>query len=83
MLFMSFYSRETVADVKKIDLLTYLQNYEPEELVHVSGNVYCTKAHDSLRISNGKWCWFSQGIGGKSALDYLIKVNGYTFQWKS
>ena len=79
MLFMSFYSRETVADVKKIDLLTYLQNYEPEELVHVSGNVYCTKAHDSLRISNGKWCWFSQGIGGKSALDYLIKVNGYTF----
>ena len=69
---MSFYSRETVADVKKIDLLTYLQNYEPEELVHVSGNVYCTKAHDSLRISNGKWCWFSQGIGGKSALDYVV-----------
>ena len=25
------------------------------------GNVYCTKTHDSLRISNGKWCWFSRG----------------------
>lgn len=62
-----------------MDLLTYLQNYEPQELQHVSGNIYCTKAHDSLRISNGKWCWFSQGIGGKSALDYLIKVNGLSF----
>lgn len=75
---MSFYSRETVADVKKIDLLTYLQNYEPEELVHVSGNVYCTKAHDSLRISNGKWCWFSQGIDLKhqrrSPHDVNIKI---------
>ncbi len=45
----------------------------------MSGNVYCTKTHDSLRISNGKWCWFSRGIGGYSALDYLIKVNGYSF----
>ena len=25
------------------------------------------------------WCWFSRGIGGYSALDYLIKVNGYSF----
>ena len=60
-------------------MLTYLRQCEPQELVHVSGNVYCTKTHDSLRISNGKWCWFSRGIGGASALDYLIKVNGYSF----
>lgn len=76
---MPFYEPDVVAEAKKLDLLTYLQNYEPQELVHVSGNVYCTKTHDSLRISNGKWCWFSRGIGGKSALDYLIKVNGYSF----
>ncbi len=56
-----------------------MRQCEPQELVHVSGNVYCTKTHDSLRISNGKWCWFSRGIGGASALDYLIKVNGYSF----
>ena len=60
-------------------MLTYLRQCDPQELVHVSGNVYCTKTHDSLRISNGKWCWFSRGIGGASALDYLIKVNGYSF----
>ena len=40
---------------------------------------YCTKTHDSLKISNGKWCWYSQGIGGRTALDYLIKVRGMDF----
>lgn len=62
-----------------MDLLTYLQNCEPQELVKVSGSTYCTREHDSLRISNGKWCWFSKGIGGRSALDYFIKVKGIPF----
>lgn len=35
--------------------------------------------HDSLKISNGKWNWHSRGIGGKTALDYLIKVRGMDF----
>ena len=60
-----------------MDLLTYLQNYEPSELVKVSGSTYCTREHDSLKISNGKWFWFSRQIGGSSALDYLIHVKGY------
>lgn len=76
---MSYIAAEDIAKAKEMDLLTYLRNYEPQELVHVSGNTYCTKEHDSLRISNGKWCWFSQGIGGRSALDYLIKVKGIPF----
>ncbi len=38
-----------------------------------------TREHDSLKISNGKWCWFSRGIGGYSALDYLIKVKELPF----
>ena len=54
-----------------MDLLTYLKNYEPYELVHFSGNTYTTRTHDSLKISNGKWMWWSRGIGGRSALDYL------------
>lgn len=61
MLFMSFYSRETVADVKKIDLLTYLQNYEPEELVHVSGNVYCTKPMTACGFLMGSGAGFHRG----------------------
>ncbi len=76
---MRYIAAEDVAKAKEMDLLTCLRNYEPQELVHVSGNTYCTREHDSLRISNGKWCWFSQGIGGRSALGYLIKVKGIPF----
>ena len=60
---MPFYNQEEIEKAREVDLFTYLQACEPQELVHVSGNVYCTREHDSLRISNGKWCWFSRGIG--------------------
>lgn len=76
---MPYIDPEAVREAKKMDLLTYLQNYEPQELVHFSGNMYCTSTHDSLKISNGKWCWHSRGIGGRTALDYLIKVKGMSF----
>lgn len=62
-----------------MDLLTYLRTYEPDNLVRVTSNVYCTREHDSLKISNGKWYWWSRGFGGVSALDYLIKVRGISF----
>ena len=76
---MPYIAPEVIREVKRMDLLTYLKNYEPYELVRFSGNVYTTKTHDSLKISNGKWMWWSRGIGGRSALDYLIKVKGYAF----
>ena len=62
-----------------MDLLTYLKYYEPYELKRISRRVYSTRTHDSLKISNGRWMWWSRGIGGKSALDYLIKVKGMQF----
>ena len=68
-----------IEQARQMDLLSYLQRYEPSNLKRVAGNVYCTKEHDSLKISNGKWYWWSRGIGGVSALDYLIKVREYGF----
>ena len=68
-----------IEQARQMDLLTYLQHYEPNNLRRVAGNVYCTREHDSLKISNGKWYWWSRGIGGVSALDYLIKVKDYSF----
>ena len=52
--------------VRQIDLLSYLREFEPSNLVKVKGtsNVYCTAEHDSLKISNGKWYWWSMGFGG-------------------
>jgi hypothetical protein len=76
---MGYVLPEDIEQAKQMDLLTYLQNYEPQELVRVSGNTFCTREHDSLKISNGKWHWFSREVGGKTALDYLIKVKGYGF----
>lgn len=76
---MSYIPPEVVAKAKQMDLYTYLKIYEPQELVHFGGSTYCTCEHDSLKISNGKWYWFSRGIGGRSALDYLIKVKGIPF----
>ena len=77
---MSLISKEDIERAREMDLLTYLTYHEPGNLKHVSGDVYCTREHDSLIINNGKWCWFSQGIGGKGALDYLINVKGLPFR---
>lgn len=76
---MPYIPPEVVSKAKQMDLYTYLKTYEPQELVHFGGSTYCTREHDSLKISNGKWYWFSRGIGGRSALDYLIKVKGIPF----
>ena len=48
---MSYIAAEDILDAKKMDLLTFLRNYEPQELVHVSSNTYCTREHanQSLR----------------------------------
>ena len=70
---------EQIEKAKQMDLLTYLQSYEPNNLKKISHDTWCTKEHDSLKISNGKWHWFSRHIGGKTALDYLIKVKGVSF----
>ena len=72
-------TKEQIEAAKKWDLLTYLQTYNPQELKRSGPREYCTRTHDSLKISNGKWCWNSRGIGGRTALDYLIKVRGLGF----
>ena len=71
---MPYYTKQEIEEAKQMDLLTYLQNYEPEELVRETRTQYCTKTHDSLKISNGYWNWCSVGIGGRNAVDYLMKV---------
>lgn len=76
---MPFIPPETVERARQVDLLAYLQTCEPNELVDISGDHYCTREHDFLKISNGKWYWFSRGFGGYNALDYLIKVKDIPF----
>lgn len=49
---MAYFTPEDIQQAKQLDLLTYLQIYEPDQLVKVSGDTYCTREHDSIKISN-------------------------------
>lgn len=73
---MPYVSKEQLTAAREVDMLTYLRCFEPQELVHISGSTYATRTNDSLKISNGKWFWWSRGIGGRNALDYLTAVEG-------
>lgn len=76
---MAYIKPTVLEEIRKVDLLTYLLNYQPERLKKISHDTYCIRDHDSLHISNGLWNWQSMGIGGRSALDFLIKVDNYSF----
>lgn len=76
---MTYIKPELLSKIKQVDLLTYLNNYQPERLKRISHDTFCIRDHDSLHISNGMWHWQSMGIGGKSALDFLIKVDDHSF----
>lgn len=41
---MAYIEPELVAKAKEMDLLTYLKNYEPGQLVKLPGGEYCTRA---------------------------------------
>ena len=71
---------EMIQKARQLDLLTYLQLQQPWELVPIGPNRYRMRTHDSLKIDHGKWYWWSRSIGGRSALDYLVAVEGWEFR---
>lgn len=75
-----FVPKEIVKQAKQIDLLTYFMNNNPSELVRKGADTYSLKTHDSVIISNGLWHRFSTNEAGKTALDYLMKVEKMTLQ---
>ena len=70
---------EQIKLAREVDLLSYLKVSDPQELRPSGPNEYRTATHGSLVISNGKWIWNRGGVGGRSALDYLVKVRGLGF----
>ncbi len=62
--------------------IEFLRRYRPNSLVKSSARgEYQLAEHDSFKI-NGEssvWHWKSRDIGGKSALKYLIYVEGVPF----
>ena len=68
-----------IEQARSIDLLSYLQTHDPGSVRKSGGSEYCLRDHDSFKMSNGKWRWWSRELGGRSALDYLVKVKGMDF----
>lgn len=74
-------TKKDVERIRELDALSYFKNYVPDELVRNGrNNSYYLRSHDSLKLSNGMWYQWSTRIGGKSALDYLIKIEGWQFK---
>lgn len=60
--------------------MSFLLRHQPEQFKRVGRTEYAHCGHDSLKVSsNGKWNWHSRGVGGTTAVQYLIKVEGYDF----
>ncbi len=70
---------DVLREVRNVDALSWMQSNMPGELKRISGNNYCSYEHDSLKVNEKGWYWFSRGFGGYSALDYLTKVKDYSF----
>jgi len=73
-------SEKELKRIRELDLLTFFYNYDSNELIQNGSNDYFTRTHSSLHLSNGLWMWWAKGIGGRSALDYFIKVEGWEFR---
>ena len=75
-------TKDQIDAAKRMTAIEFLRRYRPEDLERASSRgEYQLKSHDSFKI-NGEssvWHWKSRDIGGKSALDYLIKVEGVKF----
>jgi hypothetical protein len=76
---MLWVTEEQITRAREVDLLSYLQANEPGELLPSQNGEYRTASHGSLVISNGLWRWNRGGIGGRSAVDYLVGVRGMRF----
>lgn len=57
---MPYIAPEIIMEAKRMDLLTYLKNYEPHELVRFAGNTYTTR--NSRQFENFKR---KNGCGGR------------------
>lgn len=75
-------TREQIDAAKKIRAIDFLRRYRSYELVPSQcRGEFELRSHDSFKINgeNSVWHWKSRDIGGKSALDYLIHVEGVGF----
>lgn len=75
-------TEEQIIAARQMTAIEFLQRYRPGELVKAdSRGEFQLRAHGSFKINGetSKFHWKSRDVGGKSALDYLVKVEGMPF----
>lgn len=74
-------SREQIEQARRMTAIEYLLKYEAYDLKRCGRSEYELRSHDSFKINEetSKWHWKSRGIGGRTALDFLIHVRGQAF----
>jgi hypothetical protein len=80
---MPWYREEQVEAARSVTAMEYLQRHQPHRLKKSSArNEWELTDHDSFKINGAtsKWHWKSRDIGGISALNFLIRVDGMDFQ---
>lgn len=80
---MPWYGEEQLESVRSVTAMEYLQKYQSYRLKKSSArNEWELTDHDSFKINGitSKWHWKSRDIGGISALNFLIHVDGLEFQ---
>lgn len=73
--------QKNIEAARSVTIMQYLNTCHPGELVRKTEDEYRTKTHSSLVITPSKdlFHWFSQNIGGRSALDYMTNVERVDF----
>ena len=75
-------TKEQIRAAKQIRAIDFLLQHRPDDIVPSQcRGEFQLRSHDSFKISGetSLWHWKSRDIGGKSALDYLIHVEGMRF----
>lgn len=76
---MAWVTEEEYQAAKQVRAYEYLQTYQPGRLKKTrTRNEWQLQDHDSFKINEitSKWHWKSRGIGGMSALRFLMQVDG-------
>lgn len=75
------YTNEQLAEIRRTDMIDFLGRKEGFTFKR-AGNYFKCIEHNSLVIYPNRqmWVWNSQNLKGLNCLDWLQKVNGYSFQ---
>ena len=80
---MPWFEETQVEAARSVTAMEYLQRHQPDRLKKSTArNEWELTDHDSFKINGitSKWHWKSRDIGGISALNFLIRVDGMDFQ---